>query len=327
MSPTASASRHSATLRTTTLKQLARVVGERQHADDTHGTTARPTQSVVAAVARGAPSSNSATIGISTTVLPGSSCHRISTMPGGEQRGERAEPEPRAQHQRQAADDRGERRPSAVTSGPVVADQRVGERGSAAGPPPAATRRTVGLRRGGSSTAPLIVRPAAGPRWIPIRPCRRRSGRGDHQFQRPSSAISDGTSSVRTMNASTSTPVAVATPICWMNEIELVLKAPIATASRIAAAVTTRPGAGEADGDRLVVRQPAVARLLDPPEQEHAVVGREREHDRGGDEEVARLDAAVGRVAEQAGQVAALVDQHERRERGADGQRVHHAPP
>ena len=28
---------------------------------------------------------------------------------------------------------------------------------------------------------------------------------------------------------------------CWMNEIELVLKAPIATASRIAAAVTTRP--------------------------------------------------------------------------------------
>ena len=43
------------------------------------------------------------------------------------------------------------------------------------------------------------------------------------------------------MNASTSTPVAVATPICWMNEIELVLKAPIATAIRIAAAVTTRP--------------------------------------------------------------------------------------
>ena len=33
----------------------------------------------------------------------------------------------------------------------------------------------------------------------------------------------------------------MATPICWMNEIELVLKAPIATASRIAAAVTTAP--------------------------------------------------------------------------------------
>ena len=43
------------------------------------------------------------------------------------------------------------------------------------------------------------------------------------------------------MKASISTPVAVATPICWMNEIELVLKTPIATARRIAAAVTTRP--------------------------------------------------------------------------------------
>ena len=76
---------------------------------------------------------------------------------------------------------------------------------------------------------------------MPIRPCRRRSGRGDHQFHLPSSAISDGTSSVRTTKASSSTPVAVAMPICWMNEIELVEKAPIATASRIAAAVTTRP--------------------------------------------------------------------------------------
>ena len=59
------------------------------------------------------------------------------------------------------------------------------------------------------------------------------------------------------MNASISTPVAVATPICWMNEIELVLKAPIATASRIAAAVTTRPVRGEAGGDGLALGQPA----------------------------------------------------------------------
>lgn len=35
--------------------------------------------------------------------------------------------------------------------------------------------------------------------------------------------------------------MALATPICWMNETELVENAPIATASRIAAAVTTRP--------------------------------------------------------------------------------------
>ncbi len=43
------------------------------------------------------------------------------------------------------------------------------------------------------------------------------------------------------MKASIRTPAAVATPICWMNEIEDVMKAPIATASRIAAAVTTAP--------------------------------------------------------------------------------------
>ncbi len=35
--------------------------------------------------------------------------------------------------------------------------------------------------------------------------------------------------------------MATATPISWMKEIELVLKAPIAAASRTAAAVTTRP--------------------------------------------------------------------------------------
>ena len=43
------------------------------------------------------------------------------------------------------------------------------------------------------------------------------------------------------MKASISTPAAVATPICWMKEIEDVMNAPIATASRIAAAVTTAP--------------------------------------------------------------------------------------
>ena len=51
----------------------------------------------------------------------------------------------------------------------------------------------------------------------------------------------EGTSSERTTNASTRTPTAVAMPICCMNEISLVLKAPMATASRIAAAVTMLP--------------------------------------------------------------------------------------
>ena len=79
------------------------------------------------------------------------------------------------------------------------------------------------------------------PSLMPTRACRRRSGFGDHQFHLPSSAISEGTSSERTMNASIRTPNATAMPICWMNGIALVENAPIATASRIAAAVTTRP--------------------------------------------------------------------------------------
>jgi hypothetical protein len=83
--------------------------------------------------------------------------------------------------------------------------------------------------------------PAGSPSESPIRSCSRRSGIGAHQFHFPSRPISAGTRNERTTNASTSTPTAVAIPICWMKEIELVLNAPIATASRIAAAVTTLP--------------------------------------------------------------------------------------
>ena len=148
-----------------------------------------------------------------------------------------------------------------------------------------------------------------------MRACRRVSGRGAHQFQRPSRAISEGTSSARTMNASISTPAAVATPICWMKEIEDVMNAPIATASRIAAAVTTAPVRSTPTATASRSLQPAVARLLDAPEQEHAVVGREREDERGGDEEVGRLDAAVAGVAEQALEAAVLEDERDDAER------------
>jgi hypothetical protein len=55
--------------------------------------------------------------------------------------------------------------------------------------------------------------------------------------------------------------------------------------------------------------------LLDAPEQEHAVVGGEREHDRRGDDEVGRFHPAIGGEAEQPGQVAVLVDEDEGRQR------------
>ena len=119
------------------------------------------------------------------------------------------------------------------------------------------------------------------------------------------------------MNASIRTPAAVATPICWMKEIDEVMNAPIATASRIDGGGDDRAGALDADGDRLAIAAPAVARLLDAPEQEDAVVGREREHERGGDEEVGRLDAAVAGVAEQALEAAVLEDEREDAERAS----------
>ena len=45
-----------------------------------------------------------------------------------------------------------------------------------------------------------------------MRACRRRSGRGAHQFHLPSSSISDGTSSARMIVASISTASAVPSP-------------------------------------------------------------------------------------------------------------------
>ncbi len=133
----------------------------------------------------------------------------------------------------------------------------------------------------------------------------------------------EGTSRARTMKASIRTPAAVATPICWMKEIEEVMNAPIATASRIAAAVTTAPvrsrPTATASRSELAVWRASLIR----PEQEDAVVGREREHERGGDEEVGRLHAAVGGVAEQALEAAVLEDEREDAEGRADRQGVH----
>src|SRR5436190_12063972 len=96
-------------------------------------------------------------------------------------------------------------------------------------------------RRAHGRAAYAPARPAA---WVSLSPKRswsRRRGRGAHQFQWPSSAISEGTSSARTIVASISTARAVPTPSSLMNTICDVAKAPSATQNRIAAAVTMRP--------------------------------------------------------------------------------------
>ena len=68
----------------------------------------------------------------------------------------------------------------------------------------------------------------------------RLSGPGAHQFQSPSSAISEGTRSARTTVASSSTPTACPTAICFMKNTELTPKARKTTAIMTAAAVITR---------------------------------------------------------------------------------------
>src|SRR5262249_50424285 len=70
---------------------------------------------------------------------------------------------------------------------------------------------------------------------------RSRSARGAHQFHSPRIAISDGTSSARTMLASIATAAAVPTPSSWTNTRRDVANEPIATQKSRAAAVTMRP--------------------------------------------------------------------------------------
>ena len=111
--------------------------------------------------------------------------------------------------------------------------------------------------------------------------------------------------------ASISTATAVPKPSSLMKMICEVTKAPIATANSSAAAVTIRPGALEADRDRLAVVVAAVARLLDPRQQEDAVVGREPEGDREQQQRLRRFEPALARVAEQALEAAVLEDQHQ----------------
>ena len=157
----------------------------------------------------------------------------------------------------------------------------------------------------------------------PIRSCSRASGRGAHQFHSPSSFISDGTSSARTIVASISTASAVPEP-------ELLDEDHLRRHERADRDAEQDRGRGhdpagplQPDGHRLVVGQPAVARLLDPREQEHAVVGREPERDREQQDRLRGLQRALARVAEQALQPAVLEDQLEDPERGAQRQQVH----
>ena len=179
-------------------------------------------------------------------------------------------------------------------------------RGDVADHPPrqrAARRRRPRARRRGHAGPRALragARSAASPSDWPIRGCRRRSGAGAHQFHLPSSSISDGTSRARTIVASIRTARAVPRPTCLMKMICEVTNAPMAIENRSAAAVMMRPVRSRPIATASESERAAVASLLDPGEQEDAVVGGQAERDREQEQGLGGLEAALAVVAEQA---------------------------
>ena len=123
--------------------------------------------------------------------------------------------------------------------------------------------------------------------------------------------------------ASISTATAVPNPTSLMKIICDVTNAPIAIENSSAAAVTIRPVRSSPIATASAPSA-AVARLLDPRQQEDAVVGREPERDREQQQRLRRLEPALARVAEQALEAPVLEDQHEDSERRAEAEQVHH---
>ena len=122
-----------------------------------------------------------------------------------------------------------------------------------------------------------------------------RSGAGAHQFQSPSSRISEGTSSARTSVASTSTAKPIPTPSCLTKTIRDVQR-PHGRTEQQRRGGDDPPGALQAPRDRLLVRLAGVVELLDACEQEHAVVGRERERDSEEQDRLREVDARRLRI-------------------------------
>ena len=122
----------------------------------------------------------------------------------------------------------------------------------------------------------------------------RASGRGSHQFHRPSSCIAAGTSARRTIVASTAIATAAPRPICWIDGRPVPTKimntaTMISAALEIVRALLASPSATASPGvaGRLVA-------LADAAEEEHLVVHRQAEHDGQDERRGDRLDLAEG---------------------------------
>jgi len=101
-----------------------------------------------------------------------------------------------------------------------------------------------------------------------------RSGAGAHQLRRPSSAINAGQGARGMIVGVDRDRSAVPTPTCLMNSTPLVATLRSRRRQQCRSGHQAS-GAFDAERDRLTIRQAAVARLLDPRQQEHAVIGRQ----------------------------------------------------
>src|SRR5262249_5725961 len=152
--------------------------------------------------------------------------------------------------------------------------------------------------------------------------------RGRYQFQRPSSFIDAGSSTARTIVASSSTATARPTPICLMSSVDSVAKmentATITNAALVTVPAVVRIPCSTGLSVRLVRRHAAVDELLDPADDEHVVVHRKPEQHGEQEERQPGHDTAVRVEPEQALQMALLEDPDEHSVGRADRQQVEH---
>ena len=106
--------------------------------------------------------------------------------------------------------------------------------------------------------------------------------------------------------------------------IDEVANAPTATQKRSAADCDDPAGPFEPERDRLPVLEPRVVRLLDPREQEDAIVGGEPERDREEERRLGQLERALAAVVQERPPAARPGRSGRGAERRREAEHVHH---
>ena len=150
-----------------------------------------------------------------------------------------------------------------------------------------------------------------------------RATSGSHQLRSPSSSIVAGTSTMRTIVASTSTATASPRPNSFSDRSSPSTNAENTHTMISAAAVITRAVAARPSATAVALSLRAVVLLLHAREQEDLVVHRQAEHDREHHHRRPRLDRAFAVDADEAGAPAPLEHGDDDAVRRTDRQQVH----